>query len=390
MYVPNGGKDYPAKLRFLESLSAWVGDTLASGRGLIVCGDLNVAREERDIHPKERKPGQIGARPEERELFAGILGRGLVDVGRKLDPDNDDLFTWWAPWRNLRQRNIGWRIDYVLMDERQAARAQSAVSRRDFGTSDHAPVVVTCERAMSLTNSADRRVLPALGRPAGGADGLHVRQQRPGAARRRPARGRPARRRAGTADAARHRPAQPAGRVPDGHRGARGRAARRRRKRRRRSRSRRRRRPEEPSAVSASIAKALGDAALCSEQRRGEGERVARAGATGVRRDRRLRAAVAGSRRPGADRIRASSRVQPAGSTAGGDDDPADAAESGTAESGSGLRGRAGGRRPPPASPTPPPPPSPTPPVARVGGGAAATGPTGHGAPPCRRRQSRR
>ena len=143
MYVPNGGKDYPAKLRFLESLSAWVGDTLASGRGLIVCGDLNVAREERDIHPKERKPGQIGARPEERELFAGILGRGLVDVGRKLDPGNDDLFTWWAPWRNLRQRNIGWRIDYVLMDERQAARAQSAVSRRDFGTSDHAPVVVT-------------------------------------------------------------------------------------------------------------------------------------------------------------------------------------------------------------------------------------------------------
>jgi exodeoxyribonuclease-3 len=66
-----------------------------------------------------------------------------VDVGRALDPANDELFTWWAPWRNLRQRNIGWRIDYVLMDARLAARAQSAVSRRDFGTSDHAPVVVT-------------------------------------------------------------------------------------------------------------------------------------------------------------------------------------------------------------------------------------------------------
>ena len=66
------------------------------------------------MHPKERKPNQVGTRPEERERFARLLDAGLVDVGRALDPANDELFTWWAPWRNLRQRNIGWRIDYVL------------------------------------------------------------------------------------------------------------------------------------------------------------------------------------------------------------------------------------------------------------------------------------
>jgi exodeoxyribonuclease-3 len=86
VYVPNGGKDYDAKLAFLAT--------------------------------------------------------GLADVGRLLDPGNDNLFTWWAPWRNLRQRNIGWRIDYVLAAGALGASARSAVSMREFGTSDHAPVVV--------------------------------------------------------------------------------------------------------------------------------------------------------------------------------------------------------------------------------------------------------
>ncbi len=64
-----------------------------------------------------------------------------MDVGRALDPDNDGLFTWWAPWRNLRQRNIGWRLDYVMASESLAARAISCEVRAQFGTSDHAPVV---------------------------------------------------------------------------------------------------------------------------------------------------------------------------------------------------------------------------------------------------------
>ncbi|MCC7008106.1 MAG: exodeoxyribonuclease III [Acidobacteria bacterium] len=145
VYVPNGGKDYDAKLRFLEALGDWAGSTLAAGRALVICGDLNVAREERDVHPKERKPNQIGTRPEERALFGRLLSAPLVDVGRTLDPGNDALFTWWAPWRNLRQRNIGWRIDYVLATPVLAGTARSAISMREFGSSDHAPVVATFE-----------------------------------------------------------------------------------------------------------------------------------------------------------------------------------------------------------------------------------------------------
>ncbi|MEZ5288114.1 MAG: exodeoxyribonuclease III [Vicinamibacterales bacterium] len=143
VYVPNGGKDFEAKLRFLDALAGWAEEAARERRPLVICGDLNVARHERDVHPRERKPNQIGTRPEERALLERLISCDLVDVGRALDPDNDALFTWWAPWRNMKQRNIGWRIDYVLATGGLASRATGAVVQREVGTSDHGPVVVT-------------------------------------------------------------------------------------------------------------------------------------------------------------------------------------------------------------------------------------------------------
>ncbi len=143
MYVPNGGKDYPAKLDFLTRLSEWARGLRTNGRELLLCGDVNIARTEMDVHPRERKPMAVGQRPEERALFETLLGTGLTDVGRAMDPDNASLFTWWAPWRNLRARNIGWRLDYLLASPGLAARATSCVVQADVGTSDHAPVLMT-------------------------------------------------------------------------------------------------------------------------------------------------------------------------------------------------------------------------------------------------------
>ncbi len=70
-----------------------------------------------------------------------IIGHGLVDVHRMLEPDNAELFTWWAPWRNLRQRNIGWRLDYVLASESLFRTVKSCIVQREVGTSDHGPVI---------------------------------------------------------------------------------------------------------------------------------------------------------------------------------------------------------------------------------------------------------
>jgi exodeoxyribonuclease III len=147
VYVPNGGKDYPAKLAFLEALAAFADTFAAVNAPLVLCGDLNVALTDRDIHPKERKPNAIGTRADERALLARLIAAGLVDVGRAVDPDNDGLFTWWPPWRNMRARNIGWRIDYVLASAALHAQTRSCLVQSDVGTSDHAPVTAVFDAA---------------------------------------------------------------------------------------------------------------------------------------------------------------------------------------------------------------------------------------------------
>ena len=145
VYVPNGGKDFPAKMQFLSALETFAAESRADALPLVICGDLNVARTERDVHPKERKPRAIGQLPEERALLERIISQGLVDVGRALDPENDQLFTWWAPWREMRQRNIGWRLDYILASQSLFARVRRSTVEREFGTSDHAPVSAVFE-----------------------------------------------------------------------------------------------------------------------------------------------------------------------------------------------------------------------------------------------------
>ena len=140
IYVPNGGKDFPAKMRFLEAMDGYVQAQHAAGKTLVLCGDLNVARTPIDVHEKLRNPMQIGQTAEERALLERILSRGLTDLGRHFAPTDEALFTWWAPWRQYRERNIGWRLDYVLPSESAFKRAKSCTAQRELGTSDHGPV----------------------------------------------------------------------------------------------------------------------------------------------------------------------------------------------------------------------------------------------------------
>jgi exodeoxyribonuclease-3 len=88
----------------------------------------------------ERRP-VVGQLVEERAVIEALFAHGLVDVGRLVDPTNDRLFTWWAPWRNLRQRNIGWRLDYVAAARALVDEAVHCAAYRDVGTSDHGPVI---------------------------------------------------------------------------------------------------------------------------------------------------------------------------------------------------------------------------------------------------------
>ncbi len=168
IYVPNGGKDFAAKVRFLAALDGFAREAQQSGRQLLLCGDLNVAREPRDVHPSLQKPLQIGQTVEERAQLEQIIARDLTDLSRKFHPEDERLFSWWAPWRNMRERNIGWRLDYVLASQELAEKAVSCEVYRDFGTSDHGPVQALFEleapRSTRPAEESDANAAPSARR----------------------------------------------------------------------------------------------------------------------------------------------------------------------------------------------------------------------------------
>jgi exodeoxyribonuclease-3 len=73
------------------------------------------------------------------------------------------MFTWWAPWRNLRQRNIGWRLDYVLASTPVFDRVTSCIIKREFGTSDHAPVTAVFDLPLERAAVPEEPAAPAPG-----------------------------------------------------------------------------------------------------------------------------------------------------------------------------------------------------------------------------------
>lgn len=142
VYVPNGNRDYRGKLVFLEQLAAYVASHCRAGTPLMICGDLNVARTDADVHPTHRGPNVIGQQPEERRWFEAMIGAGLVDVGEQQAAPDHPGFTWWPPWREEKAKDHGWRIDYILASPELASRVHGFRVLRDDGSSDHAPVVV--------------------------------------------------------------------------------------------------------------------------------------------------------------------------------------------------------------------------------------------------------
>jgi exodeoxyribonuclease-3 len=148
LYVPNGGKDYETKVRFLNALDGYVARQRGLGFTLVLCGDLNVTRTPRDVHPTLRDEAQLGQTPAERAQLERILAHGLDDLGRRFAPDDDALFTWWAPWQEHRENNRGWRLDYVLASAEAAALAKGCTAERLVGSSDHGPVTAGFERSL--------------------------------------------------------------------------------------------------------------------------------------------------------------------------------------------------------------------------------------------------
>lgn len=149
LYVPNGssiGSDkYDYKLRWLGVLKTYLEKLLADNDNLLVCGDFNIALEDRDIHNPEGKEKHIMSSPTERETLKDVLTLGLKDAFRKFHEDGGH-FSWWDYRAASFRRNMGWRIDHHYLSPALYDRAVSCTidvePRKREKPSDHTPVVV--------------------------------------------------------------------------------------------------------------------------------------------------------------------------------------------------------------------------------------------------------
>jgi exodeoxyribonuclease-3 len=107
---------------------------------VVFCGDLNVAHQDIDIaRPKENRMN-AGFTDRERRGFTRLLGAGFVDTFRALHPDGAGFYSWWSLASRARERNIGWRIDYVCISEALRPRLLKAWILDGVRGSDHCPV----------------------------------------------------------------------------------------------------------------------------------------------------------------------------------------------------------------------------------------------------------
>ena len=148
IYVPNGentvSDKYRYKLEWLAHLQKWLKAELAAYPQLAVLGDFNIAPDERDVHDPKAWEGQVLFSPPERAAFAELLELGLVDSFR-LSERPDKMFTWWDYRMNAFKRNLGLRIDHILLSRDLAENCERCEIDRDMRArerpSDHAPVV---------------------------------------------------------------------------------------------------------------------------------------------------------------------------------------------------------------------------------------------------------
>ncbi len=147
-YVPNGqsleSDKYRYKLEWLAAFDHWLHAELKRHRRLAVLGDLNIAPQDRDVHDPKAWEGQVLVSAPERAAFQQLLGRGLQDSFRLFDQP-DKSYSWWDYRMNAFKRNLGLRIDHILLSSELASCCRSSSIHMDMRKlerpSDHAPVV---------------------------------------------------------------------------------------------------------------------------------------------------------------------------------------------------------------------------------------------------------
>lgn len=142
LYIPHGGRDKENlnyKLEVYEKLFNHLNDF--KGKNVILAGDFNIAHKEIDLaHPKRNKDNIMFTK-EEREKLDNLISLGFVDSFRKFNQEGRN-YTWWYYGQNARQKNLGWRIDYIFASKSLETKLQSAAIYPTVSLSDHCPIEV--------------------------------------------------------------------------------------------------------------------------------------------------------------------------------------------------------------------------------------------------------
>ncbi len=145
-YVPNSKRELErldSRMAFEDIMRAYL-TGLAAKKHVVYCGDLNVAHEEMDIKNPKTNRRSAGFTDEERAKMTDLLTAGFADTYRRLYPD-EVKYTWWSYMHNAREKNIGWRLDYFIVDEGLMPAVRDAVIYSDVMGSDHCPVGILLE-----------------------------------------------------------------------------------------------------------------------------------------------------------------------------------------------------------------------------------------------------
>lgn len=145
MYTPNSQRDLarlPFRLKWEDKIRQYL-KQLDQGKPVVLCGDLNVAHEDIDLKNFKSNRGNSGFTVEERGKMTELLNEGFIDSFRYFYPTKEDCYTWWSYMRNVRARNIGWRIDYFIVSESLKDRLVDANIHHQVLGSDHCPIQLT-------------------------------------------------------------------------------------------------------------------------------------------------------------------------------------------------------------------------------------------------------
>jgi exodeoxyribonuclease-3 len=158
LYLPHGARDkanLAYKLEVYDVLNLFLASY--TGKPLILAGDFNIAHKDIDLARPKQNRNNIMFTVEEREALDSLISHGYIDSYRQLNPETLG-YTWWPYMALARERNVGWRIDYVLVPEKLSVSIKQAEILPDVLGSDHCPIIVDLDATIRCTTTTSTMV----------------------------------------------------------------------------------------------------------------------------------------------------------------------------------------------------------------------------------------